>query len=183
MRKILILNGILDDSLTTVEDALDRAIAARAEEEVMINVIRLRDKNIKYCTGCWNCWVKTPGICMHKDDLVEIYPEVLKADLLIFLSPKSMGFVTSLVKKTCDRMIPLVHPYFEIYKNELHHKRRYNHVPQMGLLLIDPEKNDEDMATIRTIFERLAINLRAEFVVSSFISGTALEVQNAISSL
>lgn len=182
MTKILILNGIPDDSFAALEVALEQAIAARPDA-ALIDTVRLRDKNIKYCTGCWDCWVKTPGICMHNDDFVELYPEILKSDLIVFLSTKSMGFVTSLVKKTCDRMIPLVHPYFEIYQKELHHKSRYKQLPKMGLLLIDPDKHDGDFLTIRYFFERLAINLRTEFTNATSISGTQKEVYDAISTL
>lgn len=182
MSKILILNGIPDDSLSALETVLEQAIAARSDS-AEINTVRLRDKNIKYCTGCWDCWVKTPGICMHKDDLVELYPEILRADLLLFLTPKSMGFVTSLVKKTCDRLIPIVHPYFEIHQKEMHHKSRYKHVPKMGLILIDAEKHEEDFQTIRYVFERLALNLKTELTIAASISGVEKEVYDAISTL
>lgn len=30
---------------------------------------------IKACLGCWTCWWKTPGRCVHKDALAESYPD------------------------------------------------------------------------------------------------------------
>ena len=83
---------------------------------------RLVDLKIKYCQGCFGCWVKTPGMCVIKDDMERIYPSIIKSDLLLMVSPLKMGFINEVLKKTEDRMIPLLHPYFEIIKNESHQK-------------------------------------------------------------
>ena len=182
MRKIVILNGIADDRFADYEAGLAEAIEARAGE-LSVRTFRLRDMDIRYCTGCWTCWVKTPGLCSHKDDMPEIYREVMAADLFLFLSPLSLGFINALTKKTCDRLIPLVHPYLELVDGEMHHKKRYEKYPEMGFMLVEPEKSDEDYENIHEVFCRLAINLRTTLTVTERTGTTREEAIHAISTL
>ena len=46
-----------------------------------VDTVNLREKKIKNCIGCFTCWTKTPGQCIHKDDMTsEIYPKWLAAE-------------------------------------------------------------------------------------------------------
>ena len=180
MRTITILNGIPDDSYAGFEAALEQA-ANVANPDRKINVIRLRALDIRFCTGCWDCWVKTPGLCAHHDDMPMILKEVMRSDLMVFLSPLSLGFVTALTKKTCDRLIPLVHPYVVFHKKELHHKNRYKKYPEMGLILIEPEMSLVDFQNTRQIFSRLSINLKTDLTLALHLTGTEKEANDAIS--
>ncbi|MCK5205109.1 MAG: flavodoxin family protein, partial [Desulfobacterales bacterium] len=50
-----------------------------------VEVVNLREKNIKNCIGCFTCWTKTPGKCLHKDDMTnELFPKWLKSDLVVY---------------------------------------------------------------------------------------------------
>ena len=53
-------------------------------EVVSINVAH---KNIKGCMGCEYCREKEKGVCVQKDDMQAIYPEILSADMIVFASP------------------------------------------------------------------------------------------------
>ena len=58
--------------------------AAGAEVEK----IDLRKKKINYCIGCFTCWTKTPGQCLHKDDMTqELFPKYIAADLVVYATP------------------------------------------------------------------------------------------------
>ncbi len=182
MRKIVILNGIADEGLAEYEAGLTEAIAARGDE-LSVQSFCLRDMDIRYCTGCWDCWVKTPGVCMHKDDMPDIYRAIIASDLFLYLSPMKLGFINALTKKTCDRLIPLVHPYLELVDGEIHHRKRYEKYPEMGFILIEPEKSDLDYANIHEIFRRLSINLRTTLTVTERTGTTREEAIHAISTL
>lgn len=182
MRKITILNGCPDETYSDFEASLFREIE-KHRDALSVEVFTLRDMEIGFCTGCWNCWVKTPGLCSLKDDMPKILESVTASDRIVFMSPVSMGFVTSQIKRTCDRMIPLVHPYIEVYRGEFHHYNRYETYPEMGLVLIDPQKNEKRHNVISTIFERLSINLKTTFPLSMMIDKTDKEVSHAVSSL
>ena len=132
-------------------------------QECVVHFFSLRDMDIRYCIGCWDCWWKTPGICRHKDDAEIIYRAIVASDVLIMASPVIAGFVSSLLKKFNDRMIPLIHPYIRLVKGECHHRKRYEKYPTLGLIL-QPEKNqdEEDLEIITDIYKRFALNFHSE---------------------
>ncbi len=182
MRKITIINGCSDQTRSVFEEALSTEIE-KHKTTLSVEIFKLRDMKIGYCTGCWSCWVKTPGLCSMKDDMPQILKSVAASDRTVFLSPVSMDFITAQTKKVCDRLIPLVHPYIEVYGGEFHHVKRYDSYPELGLLLVDPDKDVERFDVIRKVFERLSINLKSSLPLSMMIDETESEVSNAVSSL
>ena len=53
-----------------------------------VEVVHLRRKKVNNCIGCFTCWTKTPGICLHKDDMTnELFPKWAGSDLVIYASP------------------------------------------------------------------------------------------------
>ena len=73
----------------------------------------LKNNNISPCQGCFECWVKIPGICKINDDAREILKEVMKSDLIIGLTKLNFGIYSSEYKNILDRFLPLVLPFFE----------------------------------------------------------------------
>ena len=49
--------------------------------------IYLKDKDIKHCSGCFTCWTKTPGKCIHKDDMEELLHKISQADVIVYATP------------------------------------------------------------------------------------------------
>ena len=59
-----------------------------------VEVVNLRRKKIKNCIGCFTCWTKTPGTCIHKDDMTnEIFPKLLASDLVVYATPLYYHFM------------------------------------------------------------------------------------------
>jgi len=90
----------------------------------------LTKTNIKDCTGCWSCWLKTPGRCIHKD-LYAFYRAYLDADEVIILSRISQGFVSGNLKSLFDRMLPLYLPFITYKTGESMHVPRYAKYPEV----------------------------------------------------
>lgn len=132
-------------------------------QKYTVHSFLLRDMDIRYCIGCWDCWWKTPGICRHKDDSVDIYRAIVTSDFLIMTSPVIAGFVSSLLKKFNDRMIPLLHPYVKLIQGECHHRKRYAKYPLLGLI-VKPEQSQEkeDLEIIEEIYKRFALNFHSD---------------------
>lgn len=108
------------------------------------------------------CWWGTPGRCILKDDMEILYPEILRCDQLLYVSPMIAGYVSALTKKVMDRLIPLIHPYIEVVEGECHHRKRYDAYPNLALL-VQPEagSDKEDMAILQEWMPRLALNFRS----------------------
>ncbi|WP_304942572.1 NAD(P)H-dependent oxidoreductase [Vallitalea guaymasensis] len=85
---------------------------------------------INDCIGCWTCWWKTPGRCVHKD-LDEFYSKYLNADKVIIFSKVTKGFVSGNLKTLFDRMIPHYLPYTTYSTGETMHVPRYEKYPDI----------------------------------------------------
>ncbi len=182
--KITILNGNMKSGNLVFNDYLKGLADSLEMVGHSVNDITLYRKTIKQCRGCWKCWVKTPGNCIYEDDMDKIYSKIIASDLLILASPISMGFVSSLLKKATERLIPLVLPYFKIIKGEFHHKNRYTDYPYLGLILekeITTKK--KDIQIIEHIFERTAINFHSSLAFTHLVTESEKEVINAINNL
>jgi multimeric flavodoxin WrbA len=99
-----------------------------------LKVVKLGDKSITPCVGCWSCWVKTPGRCVMKDQMAETYPDYVNSDTVILLMDTAQGFISHQAKAFLDRTIPHYHPYIEIVDGECHHVARYKGYPDMVFL-------------------------------------------------
>lgn len=164
--KILILNGDARPGTKPLASYLANFEAGLVAGGAKVSRIDLEELDIHFCTGCFTCWWATPGLCAFRDGMEKVYPAVLDADLLIWASPLVLGTVPTLVKKTQDRLIPLLHPYFELVQSEVHHRRRYERYPNLGLI-VEPQAEDEpeDLAAVRLLFERFCVNLHVSLKV------------------
>ena len=166
---ITILNGDIGGEETAFSKSL-ATLGQKLQDNHKVHMFQLAEMNLKYCTGCWSCWWKTPGKCAIKDDAELIFKQVIHSYFVIFASPLQVGFTSSLLKKITDRMIVLLHPYIELRQNESHHKKRYEKYPDIGLIVEkEPDTDNEDLAIIREVYERLALNFHCELKYVRFI--------------
>ncbi len=166
--KIVIVNGIDQKGYEKEEEFLEDLISKRTEDE--IHYFKLREMNINYCQGCWDCWVKTPGQCTLQDDHEQILSVQAKADLVIYVSPLILGYMSALLKCTLDRSIPLIHPYVGMYEGEMHHISRYNHISDIGLILFpEVDTRDEEIELCKQSFNRLALNFRSHVAFTQVV--------------
>ena len=85
-----------------------------------------------------------------------------------------MGFVSAVLKKTQDKMIPLVHPYITLIRGESRHWKRYRRVPTLGLVLERGDADDEDVRNTIEMEAALARDFRARM---AFARTTARPVE------
>lgn len=159
---ILILNGNPNPANTQFERKLEEIAGTLKNNHTKTEIISLRNLDIAYCTGCFNCWVKTPGQCIIQDEHAIVSQKYIHADRVFFASPIIMGYVSSLMKKTLDRLIPLLLPYITIINGEIHHVKRYKTYPEIGVLYQKEQDTDQrDMEILKNLFNRLSINIHA----------------------
>ena len=92
--------------------------------------IYLKDHKIKPCTGCFTCWLVTPGECAQKDDMSWILEKVLNANVMVFSTPLYNCSMSALMKAYHERQIPLVKPHVTINEQgEMAHPLRH---PEKG---------------------------------------------------
>ena len=173
--KITILNGDMDDGESEFTVYIEK-LSENLRQQHAVTVFALNKMNLHYCTGCWSCWWKTPGKCAINDDAGEILRSVVDSDFLIFASPLMVGFTSSALKKITDRFVALLHPYIKMKEGECHHLTRYEKYPDFGLVLKkEKDTDDEDIAIVNDIYERLSINFHGAKNFIKFIDNTKME--------
>ncbi len=117
--KITILNGSSEPSGFDAYLAhLENALETGGHHVALIN---LRELKLRFCVGCFNCWVKTPGECAVRDASLDIDRAVINSDFFLCAAPLKMGFPDTLLKMAMDKMIPLLLPYDDVAYGEAHH--------------------------------------------------------------
>lgn len=78
--KLLILNGSPKSGRSNTMN-ITRAFIDGFPKGTEVEQIDLYKKEIKPCLGCFSCWSKTPGECIIKDDMQEIYEKIKASDI------------------------------------------------------------------------------------------------------
>ena len=181
--RITILNGEPDPS-SDFQDYLRDLAGHLASLSHRVTTLELRLLDLKGCSGCWGCWVKTPGECAKRDDSAQVCRAVLDSDLIVLASPMFMGFTSELLKRAADQLIPLVHPYFILDGDEIHHRPRYPSYPDFGLLISPgPDTDTEDLEITKAIWSRTARNLKFRVAFLAVVDRPPQELAHEIAAV
>lgn len=104
--KILVINSASRPGGNTTELAQAFMEGVRAQN-ADVDMVMLRDKNIRYCANCLHCYGFTgDGLapCRIQDDMDEIIQRVIDADGVLFASPVHNGFVSGLMTVFWERL-------------------------------------------------------------------------------
>lgn len=155
--KALILNGSLkgEESMAKVNEFTEKLLIKKGYE---VESVLLHEKEIGGCLGCFGCWVRTPGICVINDYGRILTENIIKSDVVIYLTPVVYGGYSSELKKALDRIIPLLLPFFKKVKGEIHHKKRYEKYPKVVVLGIMSEEDNEMQEIFNSLIRRNALN-------------------------
>lgn len=178
--RITILNG--DPNPESAFHAYLHTLEGRlGEMGHAVTLLDLAQLDLKGCSGCFNCWVRTPGECVKRDDSATICRAAINSDLVLLASPMIMGFTTALLKRAADQMIPLLHPYFIVEGGEVHHRARYAHYPAMALLLgVGADTDAEDIEITTTMWGRMARNMKSRLAFIAVANRSAEEVADEL---
>ncbi len=126
-----------------------------------------KSRSARCCTGCFGCWLKTPGVCVIPDGLRDMGPLFAAADELWIVSDGTFGSLSFPVKKALDRALGYLHPYFEIRNQEMHHRRRHENILHMHVLAYGCQSALERDA-VQEIAQANALNYDADLREVSF---------------
>ena len=115
-----------------------------------------------FCTGCFGCWLKTPGRCVIPDAFQRMGERLSRADELIIISKCSFGSYSSRIKNILDRSISYVSPFFVIRKGEMHHRPRYKNRLTVSALFYGSDITEDEEQTARALVQANALNLNGE---------------------
>ena len=106
--KILVLNGSPKPRSDTfrLTEAFLRGLNSEGAHEV--EIVRVIEKAVAPCRGCFGCWQRMDGHCVIDDDQNGILDAYRAADLIIWSFPLYCYGMPSHLKAVLDRTIPLV---------------------------------------------------------------------------
>ncbi len=144
---------------------LNSLVEGMREAGAEVEAVSLRKKTIKPCAGCFSCWTKTPGICIHKDDMTrELFPQWLESDLVVYATPLYHFTVNSEMKAFIERTLPVLEPFFIAKDGRTFHPLRHR-APKVVLLSVAgfPEDSvfDQLSSWVNFIFGRNSIHENA----------------------
>ncbi len=170
-KNIVILDGAGsgDQDLSPILKVLSHVLEA---DGVQVETFALRETKLAHCLGCFDCWVKTPGMCVEADAGREIARAIIRSDVTVLFTPVTFGGYSPELKKMVDRFIPLASPFFQMDHGEVHHPPRYAHRPRLMMVGVQRHPNPAEAHIFKTLAGRNAINFHppsyaAEVVLST----------------
>lgn len=164
--KVLALNSSpRADGQSKTELMMLQLVKGMTEAGALVEVVNLRDKRIRNCTGCFSCWTRTPGVCILKDDMTsELFPKWLDSDIVIYATPLYHYTLNAALKAFIERTLPLLQPFFRQFEGKTYHPMRSKH-PKVVFLSVagfpDLEVFEPLSAWVRYVFGK-SNNLIAE---------------------
>jgi multimeric flavodoxin WrbA len=127
---VLGINGSPRGKSSHTDYILQPFLEGASQAGASTETIYLKDHKIKPCTGCFTCWLVTPGECVLKDDMSWILEKVMNANVMVFSTPLYNCSMSALMKAYHERQLPLVKPNVIINEQgEMAHPLRH---PEKG---------------------------------------------------
>lgn len=170
----------------TIFDALpDPSIGRTARNTVAaaghsVSLKRLVEQQFAPCRGCFECWVKHPGVCRASDGSNPLMAELVASDRILWITAPRFGAWDPLAKSALDKQIGILSPFFGLFDGETHHLKRYRRYPGMRVLALG-ERDREFEALVA----RNALNMHSDAPSVAWISPSACEtaIRNATHAL
>lgn len=178
--KIIVFNGSPRAEKSNTHIMVEEFSKGARQAGADIENIFLAKKNIHNCIGCFSCWIKTPGVCVFKDDMAEFLEKCLNSDIVVFACPVYVGSVTGIMKNFIDRMLPLADPHFEKNKTGTYkHVSRYKKEFKTVLISNCGFPEQTHFKYFRNVFEYMADNSEMEIIAEIYRGGgEILNVKN-----
>ena len=157
---VLVLNGGPADARGGLCRDIAQAVASDSRARGWsVTAFDLDPMSIKPCLGCFSCWLKHPGTCVLKDDQEEVLRAWVPGDLHVWITPVTFGGFGSALKRSLDRTIPNILPFFIRVGGEVHHPQRYERRRRFLALGTLPAPDAEAERIFHGLIRRNALNL------------------------
>ncbi len=160
-KRAFVLNGssVQGDPTDCISRALEQTLSAHGWETERMDVHSTR---IRPCMVCSACAFRMPGECALIDEGRDIPRYLAQAEVFAFVVGIRFGGYPAAAKRALERTLPVVHPCFERYRGEMHHRLRYPRHPFMLFVGWQPAPDEAARALYTRLTERNALNYQAE---------------------
>jgi multimeric flavodoxin WrbA len=178
--KIIAFNGSPRGMNSNTHIMVSAFLEGAKKAGALVENVFLTEKKIHPCVGCFNCWIKTPGKCVIKDDMVELIEKFNGADIVVFATPVYVDNVTGLMKNFIDRLISSANPRFEKDSSgECRHIPSPGNIPKLVVISNCGFPEQTHFQVLHLLFERMARNMGSE-VIAEIYRGEGELLRNKI---
>lgn len=161
--KVLAINGSPSGTKGKTWWVLEKFIKGIEEAGATVIIVNLAGKKVHHCTGELACWFKTPGKCIHKDDMAEILPLLNDAEAAVLATPVYVDGMTGLLKNCIDRLVPTAQPFFEMRDNHTRHPKRDSSPTRVALVSVCGFPEMDNFDPLVTHIRAICKNMNAQF--------------------
>lgn len=89
---------------------LNKLMQTAAQNGAETEILLLRKMNVRMCLGCLACEkgrLERKNSCKIKDDMAEVLPKLLAADVIVLATPVYFDMLSGLLKNFLDRTCPV----------------------------------------------------------------------------
>ncbi len=179
MRAIILNGGPGDARGAACREIAGKVEALARSKGWAVTAFGLDVLEIKPCRGCFACWLKHPGRCAIEDDQEGILRAAAASGLQVWITPVTFGGYGSVLKKSVDRFLPNILPFFIRIDGEVHHPQRYEGRRRLLALGTMAGPDEEAERIFHGLVRRNALNFGNAAVRSGIIyegeEGTAVD--------
>lgn len=181
--KILAINGSPRGPSGNTDRILQPFLAGARAAGAATETVYLKDLDIRPCLGCFTCWTRTPGVCVHKDDMAALLPRLRQADVVVYATPLYVFTVSGLMKNFMDRELPNLDPHIIRRGDHYIHPPRHSDRPEkQKIVLISncgfPERHH--FSALVETFRRFTDNPDTELAATILCAGGELLAHSAL---
>jgi multimeric flavodoxin WrbA len=119
--KIMAIDGSPHGESGNTTLLLERFVSGALEAGAEVERVGVHSLRIEPCCSRMACWYRTPGVCIHRDDISDIMPRLAEADAWVLSTPVHVGGMTESMVRFMERTVVLLSPMFEIHEGHTRH--------------------------------------------------------------
>ncbi len=151
--KILAFNASPRRARGTTDILMEAFIEGAKKAEAEIEKHHIVDLNINGCLSCFSCWWKTPGKCVHRDDMDWILPKIPEADILVLGTPIYGRNVTHYLQRLLERTFSFSLPEMQVKDGETTHPARIRKFPRLVLCATCGFPDTSNFNIVRALYQ------------------------------
>jgi hypothetical protein len=151
--KILAFNASPRKSQGTTDILMEAFIEGAKESNAEVEKHHIVDLDIRGCKGCFTCWWKTPGKCVHRDDMDWILPKISDADILLLGTPIYGRNVTNYLQRLLERTFSFTLPDMESRDGNTAHPSRIRRFPHLVLCATCGFPDVSNFSHVRALYQ------------------------------
>jgi multimeric flavodoxin WrbA len=163
--KVLVINGSPRGDRGATAGVLKPFIEGMESAGADVELVNIQRLKINPCRGCFDCWWKTPGVCVQKDDMKDMLPKLADSDLTVYATPIYVDGMTGPLKIFMDRSIPLLEGKWELRDDHCRHPlREGTKAGKIVLVSVSGFTELDNFEPLVVHMKAAALNMKREFV-------------------